>query len=140
MKKNLIAILSGVLFGFGLCLSQMVNPEKVLGFLDISGNWDPSLAFVMMGALTVTLITFRFILKRQIPLFDSKFYLSNRQDIDKRLIIGAALFGIGWGMSGYCPGPVVTGMGLQISETFIVLVSIYAGFFSHQLLLKKWPQ
>ena len=88
---NLVALLAGVIFGLGLALSQMIDPNKVLNFLDISGDWDPSLAFVMMGALVVTIVTFRFILKRPSPIFESSFHVSKQTVINRPLIVGAAV-------------------------------------------------
>jgi len=102
MRLPVSTFIAGLLFGGGLTVSQMVNPEKVISFLDITGNWDPSLAFVMGGALLVTLIGYKFVLKRSGPLFDDKFRLPTRKDIDAPLLIGAALFGIGWGLAGLC--------------------------------------
>ncbi|MEQ1559818.1 MAG: DUF6691 family protein [Methyloglobulus sp.] len=137
MKLIGLALLSGILFGIGLALSQMTNPGKVLNFLDIAGNWDPSLIFVMLGALAVTFIFFRVILKRPAPLFDSKFYLSTKKDIDKPLIIGATIFGAGWGISGYCPGPSIAGLGLGNFEAVIMVVFIYLGFIAHRFIMNK---
>ena len=102
MKQHLIALICGILFGIGLSLSHMINPNKVLNFLDISDNWDPSLIFVMMGALAVAFISFKWILKRPAPVLAESFHISGKSSIDKTLILGAAIFGIGWGMSGYC--------------------------------------
>lgn len=137
MKKITIALLSGIIFGLGLSLSQMINPNKVISFLDITGNWDPSLAFVMIGALSVTLISFRIILKRPEPLFEEAFHVSKRTHIDKTLLGGAALFGIGWGMTGYCPGPAVASLGLGGTEAIVMVIAIYAGFFSQNWLANK---
>lgn len=137
MKKILLALVSGTLFGLGLSLSQMINPNKVLGFLDITGNWDPSLAFVMLGALTVTFISFRWVLKRSAPLLDNGFHVSKNRQVDKPLLLGAALFGIGWGMSGYCPGPAVAGLGLGTLEALVMVASIYAGFFAQKWLAER---
>ena len=137
MKKIAIALISGIIFGLGLSLSQMINPNKVIGFLDIAGDWDPSLAFVMIGALTVTFISFRLILKRPEPLFEEAFHVSKRTQIDKALLGGSAIFGIGWGMSGYCPGPAVASLGLGSIEAIVMVISIYAGFFSQNWLSKK---
>ena len=116
MKTFFSALICGVIFGAGLSLSRMVDPQKVQGFLDISSNWDPSLAFVMIGALAITIVTFRFILKRSTPLLEHDFHVSKRTIIDHQLLLGAAIFGIGWGMSGYLPwsggrqsGPVESG-------------------------------
>ena len=136
MKITLFSFICGLLFGFGLALSQMTNPEKVLNFLDIAGNWDPSLIFVMLGALVVTLISFRFVLKRPAPLLDQKFYLAAKKEIDKPLLIGAAIFGIGWGIAGYCPGPAVAGLGLGNSESIIIIGAIYAGFLTQNWINK----
>ena len=133
MKLTLLALLSGILFGAGLTLSQMTNPDKVINFLDIAGDWDPSLLFVMLGALTVTLLVFRKILNRPAPLYDKQFYLSNKSAIDKPLLIGAAIFGMGWGISGYCPGPSVAGLGLGNFEAFVMVCTIYLGLFAHHL-------
>jgi uncharacterized membrane protein YedE/YeeE len=134
MNKLFITFLSGLIFGIGLSLSQMINPVKVIQFLDITGDWDPSLAFVMMGALAVTLLSFRWVLKQPKPLLEDDFHVSKRTDIDKALLGGAALFGIGWGMSGYCPGPAVAGLALGSVEAVVMVLAIYAGFFSHKWL------
>lgn len=136
MKLIMIALITGILFGAGLALSQMTNPNKVLNFLDLAGNWDPSLIFVMAGALAVTVLLFRPILKRPRPLFDKQFYLSSKAAIDKPLLIGTAIFGIGWGISGYCPGPSVAGLGLGTSEAVVMIGSIFLGFIAHKLYNK----
>ena len=130
MKQNLISLLCGIIFGIGLSLSQMINPNKVLNFLDISGNWDPSLIFVMMGALAVAFVSFRWVLKRPAPLLAESFHISKKASLDKPLILGAAIFGIGWGMTGYCPGPAVANLGLLSLESLIMVVAIYSGFFA----------
>ncbi|WP_428355226.1 DUF6691 family protein [Methyloprofundus sp.] len=137
MKINFVALLAGIIFGLGLALSQMIDPNKVLNFLDVTGNWDPSLAFVMMGALAVTMLSFRFILKRSAPLLDSSFHVSRQTIIDRPLLLGATLFGIGWGMSGYCPGPAVASLGLFSVEAIVMVIAIYAGFFSQRWIANK---
>jgi len=137
MKTNLVALLSGIIFGLGLAISQMLNPNKVLNFLDITGNWDPSLAFVMVGAIGVGILSFRFILKRPAPLFADAFHVSLKSHVDKPLVIGSAIFGIGWGMTGYCPGPAFASLGLFSMEAVIMVIAIYAGFFSHRFFIKK---
>jgi len=137
MKQVLVALVSGIVFGIGLSLSQMINPNKVINFLDISGQWDPSLAFVMMGALIVTFISFRLILKKPDPILEESFHLSKRTDIDKALLAGAAIFGVGWGMSGYCPGPAVAGIGSGNIEAIVMVASIYAGFFFQKWLANR---
>jgi uncharacterized membrane protein YedE/YeeE len=137
MKKNLIALLCGIIFGIGLSLSQMINPNKVLNFLDISGSWDPSLIFVMTGALAVAFVSFKWILKRPAPLLAESFHISKKSSVDKSLLLGAAIFGIGWGMSGYCPGPAVTGLGLLSLESVIMVVAIYLGFFAYNQFFER---
>lgn len=137
MIRNITALACGLIFGFGLSLSQMINPAKVQGFLDITGNWDPSLALVMIGALTVTFITFKWILKRPTPVLDEFFYVPKNKQIDKPLLLGASIFGVGWGMSGYCPGPSIAGLGILSIEAVIMVISIYFGFYAHKLLADK---
>jgi uncharacterized protein len=109
----------------------------VLNFLDIAGAWDPSLIFVMLGALEVTFISFKVILKRPSPVFDHKFYLATKKEIDKPLIIGATIFGIGWGITGYCPGPAVAGLGFGNPEAVIMIIAIYLGFMVHRYLFER---
>lgn len=111
MRVNVIAFLSGALFAAGLVLGGMTRPGKVIGFLDVAGDWDPSLAFVMAGAVGVNVVLFRVILRRPHPLFATAFRLPTKKDIDARLVVGASLFGVGWGLAGYCPGPAVTALG-----------------------------
>ena len=137
MKQNLIALLCGIIFGIGLSLSQMINPNKVLNFLDITGKWDPSLIFVMMGALAVAFVSFKWVLKRPAPVLAESFHISRKTLIDKPLLLGAAIFGIGWGMSGYCPGPAVTGLGLLSLESVIMVVAIYLGFFVYNRFFEQ---
>lgn len=106
--KRTSALLSGLLFGLGLAASGMTDTRKVIGFLDIFGNWDPDLIFVMGSAVITTFIGFKFVLShRAEPLFGSMFSIPTRSEIDSKLVIGAALFGIGWGLYGYCPGPAL---------------------------------
>lgn len=112
MKVSLATFFAGLLFGAGLTISQMINPEKVIAFLDVSGNWDPSLAFVMGGALFVTYIGYKLVLRRSTPLFEGRFRLPTRRDIDAPLVAGAALFGIGWGLAGLCPGPALAALSI----------------------------
>ena len=137
MKQNLIALLCGIIFGIGLSLSHMINPNKVLNFLDITGNWDPSLIFVMMGALAIAFVSFKLILKRPAPILAESFHISRKSSVDKPLILGAAIFGIGWGMSGYCPGPAVTGLGLLSLESVVMVVAIYLGFIAYNRLFEQ---
>ena len=106
----IVALLSGILFGVGLSLSGMMDPQKVLGFLDLAGAWQPTLAFVMGGALMVTLPAFALIRVRSKPLLETRFYLPISQELDRPLLLGAAYFGIGWGIAGYCPGPAIASL------------------------------
>ncbi len=133
-KQNIVALISGLLFGLGLAVSQMVDRERVIGFLDVMGKWDITLMFVLGGAVGVTVITFRFILPLKHPIFDKKFYLPTRNDIDAKLILGAVIFGIGWGISGFCPGPAVTSL-VQLSfNPIIFILAFIVGSFSFQLI------
>ncbi|MDG0999405.1 MAG: YeeE/YedE family protein [Pseudomonadales bacterium] len=133
---GIVAVVTGLLFGAGLAASGMTNPEKVQGFLDLTGVWDPSLMFVMGGAVVVTLISFRFILKLSRPVFSEQFHMPSSTSIDTRLIIGAALFGIGWGLVGYCPGPALAAIAYLNSDVMIFLVAMFVGAFLGQELLK----
>lgn len=128
MKQSIAALIAGILFGLGLAVSQMVNPAKVLGFLDIAGRWDPSLLLVMAGGLTVTFAGYRLIQGRAAPVFAPRFELPTRRDLDRRLIGGAAIFGIGWGLVGFCPGPAFVSLafGLEESLTFVAAMIIGA--------------
>lgn len=128
-KKNLVALVSGLLFGFGLALSEMVNPNRVLDFLDLLGEWDPTLAFVMIGAIPVSAIGYLLIRKRETPLFDERFRVPDKQQIDRKLIGGAVVFGMGWGIAGYCPGPAVAMLSLQWQEPVVFLGFLALGSF-----------
>jgi uncharacterized protein len=109
-KAIITAIIAGALFAIGLAISGMTEPAKVTGFLDVTGAWDPSLAFVMAAAIAVHLPLVRLARQRQAPLFDRAFHWPTRRDIDAKLVAGAAIFGVGWGLSGYCPGPALTSL------------------------------
>ena len=131
---NVFSLTSGLLFGFGLAVSSMINPAKIVGFLDITGNWDPSLAFVMGGAVFVTALTFRLILKRPKPIFTNIFELPSKVSLDGKLITGAAIFGIGWAMSGLCPGPAISSIGFLDEKLLIFVCTLLIGSF----IGKKW--
>lgn len=133
--QNLVAAIAGLLFGLGLGLSQMIDRNRVLGFLDLAGTWDPTLLFVMLGAVTVTLITFRFVLRMPQPLLNQTFSLPTRKDIDRPLILGAALFGIGWGIAGYCPGPGIVALVLGVANPVLFVLSMVAGSLVYQRYL-----
>lgn len=128
-QKNLVSLIAGILFGFGLALSEMVNPERVLNFLDLLGNWDPTLAFVMAGAIPVSALGYMAIRKRDRPFFAERFRVPDAGQIDKKLIGGAAVFGMGWGIAGYCPGPAVAMLSLQWQEPLVFLGFLAVGSF-----------
>jgi len=132
MSKNVAALLSGIVFGFGLALSHMVEPTKVLDFLDIAGRWDPSLALVMAGAVVVTFVAFRLIGQRSKPLLAAHFLLPTKSELDRPLIVGAAVFGVGWGLAGYCPGPGIAALGLGTWEAPVFIASLAAGSLVHR--------
>jgi uncharacterized membrane protein YedE/YeeE len=127
--SKIISLVSGIFFGVGLVISEMINPEKVLGFLDLFGNWDPSLAFVMMGALVVSSPLFHIIKNREKPIFAEKFNYSNKKSINSRLIIGSVLFGAGWGLIGLCPGPAISSIALLNIQSIIFVVAMFVGFY-----------
>jgi uncharacterized membrane protein YedE/YeeE len=127
----------GLIFGFGLLLSGMSNPAKVLNFLDLggiaAGTWDPSLAFVMAGAVAITFVGFNFVLKRSQPLFAEKFHVPTKAEIDRRIILGPAIFGVGWGLAGFCPGPALTALGFGSKSAVMFVAAMGAG-----MVLARW--
>lgn len=125
--KSLSALIAGLVFGIGLIVSGMSNPAKVVGFLDLAGNWDPSLAFVMGGAIAVGLVTFRFAKTRTLSLLGEPMALPTNTTIDKRLVLGSLIFGIGWGIAGFCPGPSLVAFGMGYSEAVVFVVSMIIG-------------
>jgi len=127
--NKLVSFVSGIIFGIGLVISEMINPAKVLGFLDLFGNWDPSLAFVMIGALVVSSPMFHLIKNKKKPLFAEKFNYSNNININTKLIIGSALFGTGWGLGGLCPGPAISSIALVNFYSITFVVSMFIGFY-----------
>ena len=129
-----LGLFCGILFGTGLAASGMTDTAKVLGFLDLFGNWDPSLAFVMGGALALTITGFHFILRKDKPLFDSQFHLPISKSIDVKLILGAIIFSLGWGIYGYCPGPALSALVYLQPETAVFVVSMPLGMWLAQKL------
>jgi uncharacterized protein len=126
VKPNIAAFGTGALFAVGLAISGMTKPSKVAGFLDVAGAWDASLAFVMIGAIAVHFVAYRIVMRRSSPLFDAKFHVPTRKDVDGRLVLGAALFGVGWGLGGFCPGPglVTAGSGSVAALVFVAGMTI----------------
>jgi len=131
------ALGAGFVFGIGLWLSGMANPKKVLGFLDIAGAWDASLMCVMGGAVAITAVAFRLVLRRPAPLFEKRFYIPVLQSIDVPLLAGAAIFGIGWGIGGYCPGPALTALSTLSAESMVFVAAMIAGGLLHRLIFSK---
>jgi len=127
MAKIAVSFLIGIVFGIGILVSGMANPAKVLNFFDVFGTWDPSLAFVMGGALVVTAIGFRLVLAKSHPLLANGFALPSKTDLDLRLIGGAATFGVGWGLSGFCPGGAIPALGLGRAEPVIFVAALVVG-------------
>jgi uncharacterized membrane protein YedE/YeeE len=127
MTRVLVALVSGLIFGTGLAVSQMINPAKVLGFLDLFGDWDPTLAFVMLGAVPVAAIGYRLARARDMPLCAPTFAGPNQTKIDGRLISGSVFFGIGWGLVGYCPGPAIASVGLGNPSTVLFIAAMLVG-------------
>jgi uncharacterized membrane protein YedE/YeeE len=133
MRQTFIALVTGILFGAGLALSDMVNPARVLAFLDIFGAWDPALALVMVGAIIPSAIAYQFTRKMNGPVFETKFFVPENRIIDRQLIIGGAIFGAGWGLVGYCPGPAMAGMVFGDWQPFAFVAAMFAGMWLHRL-------
>lgn len=127
------SFLAGLLFALGLGIAGMTQPQKIIGFLDVTGQWDPSLLSVMGGALLVHLITYRLIIQRKSPLFDSCFHIPQKRNLEIKLLGGSALFGIGWGLSGFCPGPAIVALAGFQSETLTFVGSMILG-----MIIAKW--
>ena len=127
--KITIALLAGLVFGLGLSLGGMTQPAVVLGFLDLFGAWDPRLVFVMGGAVLTTAIGYRLVFRRDRPLFDTDFQLPTARRFDARLIVGSALFGTGWGIAGYCPGPALASLGGGAPSLLVLVATMVAGWW-----------
>lgn len=137
--RLIIIYLIGLIFGVGIMISGMANPAKVLNFFDFSGSWDPSLIFVMGGALVTTFIGYRFVLPRKDdaqPMMDVRFHLPTKLSLDARLIGGSALFGIGWGLAGFCPGGALPALGTGIPAVYIFTGALIAGIFLAKYAIK----
>ncbi len=132
----LFAFFSGALFGLGLMISGMTDANKVIGFLDVADAWDPTLAFVMVGGIGAHLALYKWILAKGQPLFDSQFWLPDAQDLDKHLLIGAALFGMGWGLGGYCPGPALVSVASGVQEPLAFTAAMVMGMFIKELVFR----
>lgn len=133
MPQIVAALVAGLLFGVGLTLAQMVNPAKVLNFLDFAGAWDPSLALVLAGATGTAAIGFRLVRRRSAPLFATTFHLPTATDIDRPLVLGAVLFGIGWGLVGLCPGPALAALTIEPAGVAIFVIAMVAGMLIQRI-------
>ncbi|MBL9042010.1 MAG: YeeE/YedE family protein [Myxococcales bacterium] len=131
-KQSLASLLLGALFGVGLMVSGMMQPQKVQDFLDFTGSWDPSLALVMGGAFLVSALAFPLIVRRKVPLIGHKFHLPTARDLDAKLIIGSALFGIGWGLGGFCPGPAIVGVATGSTSALLFALAMLVGMALHR--------
>lgn len=127
LKGLASALGAGAIFGIGLAVAGMTKPSKVVGFLDVFGAWDASLAFVMMGAIAVHLVAYRIVVRRRSPLFDVRFHIPTRKDIDVRLALGAAIFGVGWALAGFCPGPALVSAASGTVAAIVFAVAMTAG-------------
>lgn len=131
--------LVGLVFGLGISISGMANPAKVLNFFDLAGTWDPSLAFVMGGALLVTFAGYRLVLRAPGPMLTARFLIPTKTDLDRRLLGGSALFGVGWGIAGFCPGGALPALGTLIPEVFVFVASVAAGIWIARILQRPRP-
>lgn len=137
MMKLLLALLAGLLFGLGLILSGMTDPAKVIGFLDIAGNWDPSLGLVMGGAILVGLATFGITAKRAKAYLGDAMHIPTTRHIDRRLVVGGITFGVGWGLAGYCPGPALASLASGGYQALLFVVAMLAGMALFAVLEKR---
>jgi len=127
VRQGLAALAAGIVFGVGLAVAGMIDPRKVLAFLDVAGAWDASLLFVLGGAVVVAFAGFRWVQRRPAPLLDTRFHLPAASAIDAPLLVGAALFGVGWGLAGYCPGPAIASLGFGNAEALWFVPAMLAG-------------
>ncbi|MEO7852935.1 MAG: YeeE/YedE family protein [Rubrivivax sp.] len=132
--KNLVSLLSGVLFGLGLIVSGMANPAKVLGFLDTTGHWDPSLALVMAGAVGIGLVAFAWARRRSVAMLGGEMQVPSARGIDRRLLCGSLLFGVGWGVAGFCPGPAWVALGMGEAKALLFVAAMLLGMGAFEVL------
>jgi uncharacterized membrane protein YedE/YeeE len=137
MKNSLAAFVVGFVFSMGLGISGMTQPQKVVGFLDLFGQWDPSLIFVMIGAIMVHFVTYRLIRKRDSPLLSPEWHVPTKKEITPALVGGSILFGLGWGLAGYCPGPAMTSLASFEVRPFMFVVSMLVGMVIFKLVDQK---
>ncbi|WP_415404781.1 DUF6691 family protein [Tateyamaria sp. SN3-11] len=135
--RTFYTFLVGVLFGTGIALSGMANPAKVINFFDVFGTWDPSLAFVMGGAVVTTWIGYRLVLRRSAPVFEPTFDIPQKRTLDTRLLAGAGIFGVGWGIAGFCPGGALPALGTLDSRVIIFVAALVVGMLGTRFLLDR---
>ncbi|MCH8529373.1 MAG: YeeE/YedE family protein [Saccharospirillum sp.] len=136
--RVIAALTAGILFGFGLSVAQMIDPAKVINFLNIFGAWDPSLAFVMGGGLVVNAIAVPLILKRKSPILSEYFRVPAKTEVDRRLVVGGVIFGVGWGLAGYCPGPMLTSLSFADASILTIVAAYVVGTFATKFGLTKY--
>ena len=136
--SRVVSLISGIIFGVGLTVSQMIDPAKVLGFLNIFGAWDPSLAFVMIGALIISSPFFHLFKNNNKPVFADSFSYSNNKELNKKLIIGSSLFGAGWGLAGLCPGPAIASLALLNTSSIVFVITMFVGFYLSDMYKRKY--
>ncbi len=139
MKSLVPAIVVGLIFGAGLALSDMINPARVLAFLDVAGNWDPTLAFVLGGALIPSAIGYWLSRRMKRPLFDQQFRIPQSRTVEPKLLAGAAIFGIGWGLAGFCPGPAIAALGFGLWQPWLFVLAMLAGMWAHRIVHDSQP-
>lgn len=133
MRQTIIALVTGILFGAGLALSDMINPARVIAFLDLFGNWDPALAFVMGGAIIPMAGAYLISRRLRAPILHTQFHIPENRIVDRQLVTGAAIFGAGWGLAGYCPGPAIAGLIFGNWQPIVFVVAMLAGMWLHRL-------
>ena len=137
-SRLIVSLSAGALFGFGLSLSGMIDPARVTGFLDVmSGHWDPSLLFVLGGAVLVAFVGFRIMYRMRRPVLDESFHVPSKNVIDAPLVIGSALFGVGWGLGGFCPGPAVASLSVGWVQSFVFVMAMIVGMTLHDRVWKR---
>ena len=135
--KNTITFLSGLIFGLGLIVSGMTNPANIIGFLDITGYWNPSLAFVMLGGIAIAFFAFRYMERKKLTVFNETVHLPGTTHLNKELIIGSVLFGAGWAMAGFCPGPALVVLGTGSKQAGLFIIAMIVGIYSHDIFYKS---
>ena len=135
--KNTITFLAGLIFGLGLIVSGMTNPANIIGFLDIAGDWNPSLALVMVGGISITFFAFRYIANKKLTLFNEPVHLPGTTQLSKELVIGSLLFGAGWALAGFCPGPALVALGTGSKQAGIFVLAMLVGMYGHDIFYTR---